>query len=177
VKKYQVIYADPPWPHKSGTLHKIIPYPILRLNQIEELPVRTLKTSTSVLLLWTTDKYLPHALKVMYCWGFKYSTIAFVWVKLTPLGGSVSWMVGGWTLKATEICLLGTSGKVSSRLLKYKPKQLVVARRGIHSQKPSIVRKRIERMFPNTSKIELFARKKSSGWDVWGNEVESDIVL
>jgi N6-adenosine-specific RNA methylase IME4 len=25
--------------------------------------------------------------------------------------------------------------------------------------------------------IELFAREKTDGWDVWGNEVESDIEL
>ena len=26
-------------------------------------------------------------------------------------------------------------------------------------------------------RIELFARKKTDGWDVWGNEVKSDIEL
>jgi len=26
-------------------------------------------------------------------------------------------------------------------------------------------------------RIELFARQKTEGWDVWGNEVESDIKL
>lgn len=26
-------------------------------------------------------------------------------------------------------------------------------------------------------RIELFAREKTEGWDVWGNEVESDIYL
>ena len=25
--------------------------------------------------------------------------------------------------------------------------------------------------------VELFAREKIEGWDVWGNEVESDIIL
>ncbi len=25
--------------------------------------------------------------------------------------------------------------------------------------------------------IELFAREKTEGWDVWGNEVENDITL
>ena len=26
-------------------------------------------------------------------------------------------------------------------------------------------------------RIELFARQKTEGWDVWGNEVECDIKL
>lgn len=29
----------------------------------------------------------------------------------------------------------------------------------------------IESMFPNTEKIELFARNIREGWDSWGNEV------
>jgi N6-adenosine-specific RNA methylase IME4 len=39
------------------------------------------------------------------------------------------------------------------------------------------IRKRIEQMFSTQNKIELFARQKTEGWDVWGNEVESDINL
>lgn len=31
--------------------------------------------------------------------------------------------------------------------------------------------------FKDLSKVELFARQKTEGWDVWGNEVESDINL
>ena len=46
-----------------------------------------------------------------------------------------------------------------------------------HSQKPDEVRSRIEKMFPNQSKIELFARQKSPDWAVWGDEVDSDVVL
>lgn len=52
---------------------------------------------------------------------------------------------------------------------------LVIAERTKHSKKPNEVRKRIEQLFGNISKIELFARNKTPGWDVWGNEVESDI--
>ena len=34
----------------------------------------------------------------------------------------------------------------------------------------------IERCSPGPY-LELFARRKRLGWDVWGNEVESDLVL
>ena len=46
-----------------------------------------------------------------------------------------------------------------------------------HSKKPDEVRKRIEEMFPTQKKIELFARQKTEGWDVWGNEVDESIEL
>lgn len=39
------------------------------------------------------------------------------------------------------------------------------------------VRERIVQLFGDLPRIELFAREKTSGWHVWGNEVESDIVL
>ena len=49
--------------------------------------------------------------------------------------------------------------------------------RGKHSAKPAEVRKRIEEMFPEQKKLELFARTEVDGWDCHGDEVEADIVL
>jgi len=46
-----------------------------------------------------------------------------------------------------------------------------------HSEKPSIVRDKIVELLGDLPRIELFARQKTDGWDVWGNEVESDISL
>lgn len=173
MKKYQVIYADPPWPHKSGSEHKIVSYPTMTIPEICCLKVSDICADDCVLFLWTTDKYLPAALKVMEAWGFRYVTIGFVWLKLT-VNNLISWMVGGWTVKATEICLLGTKGS-PTKLLRFKPKQFVKAQRTIHSGKPEVIRKSIDKMFGSIPRIELFARKRSPGWDVWGNEVKCDI--
>lgn len=46
-----------------------------------------------------------------------------------------------------------------------------------HSQKPEIAYQIIERLYPNAKKLEVFARQKREGWDVWGNEVDSDIII
>ena len=52
-----------------------------------------------------------------------------------------------------------------------------------HSKKPDIFRKIIVQHSGDLPRIELFARKEPElfdsfkGWDVWGNEVESDIEL
>ena len=55
--------------------------------------------------------------------------------------------------------------------------QLLEAVRTNHSVKPIEARIRIEILFGDLPRIELFARKKVEGWDCWGNEVESDIDL
>ena len=35
----------------------------------------------------------------------------------------------------------------------------------------------IENLYPNSNKLEMYARIKRDGWDVWGNEVKDSIVL
>ena len=40
-----------------------------------------------------------------------------------------------------------------------------------HSAKPDAVQERIEAMYPTARKLELFARRRRPGWDVWGDEV------
>jgi len=46
-----------------------------------------------------------------------------------------------------------------------------------HSKKPQEARERIVQLMGDVSRIELFARQKTDGWDVWGNEVVSNIEL
>ena len=45
------------------------------------------------------------------------------------------------------------------------------------SQKPEEARRRGEALMGDVPRIELFARASPPGWDVWGNEVASDIRL
>ena len=85
--------------------------------------------------------------------------------------------MGIWTMKGGEICLLATKGKVHSKIVSHKVRQLVEAARGEHSQKPKEVRDRIVQLMGDLPRIELFAREKVEGWDAWGNEVESNINL
>jgi N6-adenosine-specific RNA methylase IME4 len=46
-----------------------------------------------------------------------------------------------------------------------------------HSKKPNEARDRIVQLMGDLPRIELFARQKTDGWDVWGNEVDSSIEL
>ena len=69
-----------------------------------------------------------------------------------------------------ELCLLGIKGKPNSWRVDKSIKQLVQAERTKHSKKPQEVRDRIIKLLGDRSRIELFARQKTDGWDVWGNE-------
>ena len=194
-KKYNVIYADPPWHYNGGirssrkdengnylyyTPDTTIgaSYQTQGNNWIKGLPVSQITNSDCILFLWTTDSHIPEALEVMKAWGFTYKTIGFIWNKKERSGKQVCYY-GKWTMKGSEICLLGTKGIIHSYIASHKVRQLVEAPRDktIHSGKPNEVRDRIVQLMGDLSRIELFARQKTEGWDVWGNEVESNIEL
>ena len=175
---YKIIYADPPWSyndkmsgHSFSLDHE---YKTQSKNWIAKIPVEGIAAKDSVLFLWAVSPQLPEALEVMKAWGFKYVTVAFCWSKHTTNKKKVS-NLGRWTMGNVELCLLGKKGK-PQRISK-NIKQLVEAERTKHSKKPDEVRKRIVELMGDVPRIELFAREKTEGWDVWGNEVESDIIL
>lgn len=179
--KYKVIYADPPWQYKDnqisgGTayLGAAARYPTMPLEDIMNLPVSDIADKDSALFLGATSPLLPDALRVMYAWGFKYKTVAFVWSKVSNRG-NLLWNSGRWTMGNTEICLLGVRGK--PKRVSKSVKQLIVAERTIHSRKPEEARKRIVDLMGDVPRVELFARQSPPGWDVWGNEVDSTVYL
>ncbi len=178
MKKYQIIYADPPWSYNDKmTGHSFSldhEYETQGQKFIEGLPIKNIIEKDSVLFLWATSPLLPYAMKTIEAWGFKFKTIAFIWVKKTKYGKWVS-NLGRWTMGGGEICILATKGK-PKRMIK-NIKQLVFAERKRHSEKPQEVRNRIVELMGDIPRIELFARQKTEGWDVWGNEVKSDIIL
>ena len=123
-KKYNIIYADPPWQFSSKELCK---YDNKRFSPLEKhyntqskdwiklLPVKDIADVDCALFMWTTDAHIKDAIETMESWGFKYVTIAFVWEKKTKTGKTVA-NLGAWTMKNYEICLFGTKGA----MLKYK---------------------------------------------------------
>ena len=178
MKKYDVIYADPPWSYKvwskkgtgrSAESH----YPTMSTESIKELSVSRLASENCALFLWITFPMLREAWSVMDAWGFSFKTVAFVWIKQCRKSDAIFTGMGHWTRSNAEICLLATRGH--PRRAAKNVKQVVISHLEEHSKKPDEVRHRIELLMGDVPRIELFARKPSSGWDVWGNEVESDI--
>ena len=181
-QKYTVIYADPPWKYGQSCATKafrggaVKHYPVMTLMELAALRVDKIAADNSALFLWSTMPLLPVALRLMMAWGFEYKTCAFTWVKTTKAGRPAIG-VGHYTRANAELCLLGTRGRVKPLLQVNNTSSVVMAPRQKHSQKPVEVRQRIDRMFGNVPKVELFARMYAHGWACWGNEVECDLEL
>ena len=97
-----------------------------------------------------------------------------VWIKKTKLG-KMFFGMGFWTRAGSECCLIATRGK--PKPVKRNIRSVFTAKAGKHSKKPDLVRRKIVNLCGDIPRVELFARKKTKGWDVWGNEVESGIDL
>lgn len=170
--KYQLIYADPPWQYNDrgapgGAEHH---YHTMDIEDIKNLPIDKISEDNSILFIWVTFPLLQEGLDTIKAWGFTYKTIGFNWVKWNKKSRSWFYGLGNYTRSNSEICLIGVKGKGLKRI-----------NRGIcsvidwpvmeHSKKPDIVRKQIVELFGNVTRIELFARKQTNGWDAFGDEL------
>lgn len=181
MKKYNIIYADPPWEYKeSGSGNRVVKahYPTMNIEDIKKLPVQHICADKCILFLWITFPRLEQGLEVMKAWGFQYYGLGFDWVK-TSKNGQPSWGMGYYTRQNTEVCLIGVPKNKNRRLKPVNRNVLSVVHspREEHSKKPDIVRDLIIQSVGDLPRVELFARHKYEGWDVWGNEVDGDIKL
>lgn len=179
LSKYDVILADPPWSYygqqdKWAAAAKF--YPLMSDDDLIQLPVPVIANRPSVLFMWATAPRLDFAIELMKSWGFHFRGVAFVWVKTkldnkTPIGAQG---VRPSVVKPTSEFVLVGSTESKGRPLPIADEgvsQIVLAAKQEHSRKPDEVHRRIERLYPAASKIELFARRPVEGWSVWGNEV------
>ena len=169
-KKYQVIYADPPWRYdfsKSDSRKIENQYPTMGIEEICNMKIPA--DDNAVLYLWATAPKLEEALMVMKAWGFKYRSQA-IWFK-EKIG------MGYWFRNQHELLLVGVKGKFSPPSASMRIGSVIKEKRGIHSKKPDCVRNHIAFWYPNANRLELFARNNYSGWDVWGNEVQPSVCI
>lgn len=180
MKKYTVIYADPPWSYRvwskkgagrSAEAH----YPTMSMEEIKALPVGELADRDCALFLWITLPMLREAWGVLDAWGFTFKTVAFVWIKLNRQANTLFTGMGYWTRANAEICILATRGHPKRQARNVH--QVIVSHIEEHSKKPDEARRRIEALMGDVPRIELFARQYPPGWDVWGNEVESSVEM
>ena len=186
-KKYDIIYADPPWRYQDKTCEGACAkhYNTMSVEEICALPVANLAAKDCTLFMWATYPQMQEALKVIAAWGFKYKTIAFQWVKLNRnvqvnnftiatvqdiLHKVCFFGLGRWTRGNTECCLLATKGKPHRE--NNSVSQLIFAPLTKHSSKPPEARDRIKTLLGGgMHSIELFAREQVEDWDCWGDEV------
>lgn len=176
-KKYGIIYADPPWRYERRNIRGGAEnhYPTMTLEDICALPVAELADKDCALFLWTTFPKLKESFQVMEAWGFTYRTLAFLWLKQNRKAGTWVYGMGFWTRSNAEVCLLALKGRPKRQNAGVH--QFVISRIEQHSKKPDEVRDKIVTLMGDLPRVELFARQKTPGWDVWGNEVDCDLVM
>lgn len=177
-KLYGTILADPPWMERGGG--KIVRgankhYSLMKTDEICALDVQSLVEPSSHLYLWVTNGFLPDGLRVMDAWGFRYVT-CLTWAK-DRIG------LGQYFRGQTEQLLFGVNKgnppppfKTDSNGKRCQGSTLIVSPRRKHSEKPPEARAVIEKVSYGPF-LELFAREKTTNWDVWGNEIKSDVEL
>lgn len=176
--KYKTIVIDAPWKYgKWGTpsdrpnqIHaRPLPYLSMSLSEISALPISSLADADCELYVWTTQKYLPCTFPLLEKWGFKYCE-TLTWCK-EPRGTGQ----GGLFTPTTEFIIHGRIGRMPNKQ-RLDTTWWKVTRPVRHSQKPEHFQDIIE-MVSDAPRLEMFARRYRLGWDVWGNEVESNIVI
>lgn len=176
MKKYDLIVVDPPWPikkitHRDRPCQKKMDYKIMTLDEVKKLSIGDMADSNCWLFLWTIQKFLFDSKKILENWGFKHLA-TMVWEK--TYGKSAGMPLYGFRWNA-EFILVGYKNKPETWPKRKLIPMVFQAENVGHSQKPDKFYKMIEPL--GKHRVDIFARKKRDGWDVWGDEVESAIDL
>lgn len=190
---YRTIVADPPWtmpaggPHTANTDNYFtnlwassankpsdLPYGVMTLAAIKALPVADHAAADAHLYLWVPNAFLADSFDVARAWGFKPSQM-LVWCK-TPRGLGP----GGAYANTTEFVLFARRGRLAP-ITRHPTtwwhfKRPFAGRSPVHSRKPDGFQDVIEQVSPGPY-LELFARRRRLGWDVWGDQIDSDVDL
>ncbi len=180
-KKYNTIYADPPWQFQNRTgkvapeHRRLLRYETMTIDDIRRLPIAEISDEKAHLYLWVPNALLPDGLAVMDAWGFEYKS-NIVWEKIRKDGGPDGRGVGFYFRNVTELLLFGIKKNSSpNRTLDPARSQvnLVRSQKREHSRKPDEIIPIIEACSQG-ERIELFARGDRPGWDMWGNQATAD---
>ena len=170
-KKYQIIYADPPWQYDKDEAYfgqdVEKHYPVMTFDELKELPIKELTDKDCVLYLWTTAPKLNWGIDLLREWGFDYKS-CLIWDK-------VKHNMGFYSSVRHEILLIGGRGSSAPTDKSYanQTDSVYVEERKEHSVKPEYYYEMIEKMhFLKINRIELFSRNKRQGWDQWGHDAK-----
>ncbi|AUY25540.1 MT-A70 family methyltransferase [Mixta calida] len=203
-EKYRLIYCDPPWAYSNTISNGAASdhYATMAITDIKRLPVWDIAAEDAVLAMWYTGTHNAEAVQLAEAWGFKVRTMkGFTWVKLNQLAeqhinkalaaGEVedfydllgllnaqTRMNGGnYTRANSEDMLIAVRGAGIERV-NASVKQVIYSPLGEHSAKPWEARHRLELLYGDVPRIELFSRGNAAGWHHWGNQnPRNDIEL
>ncbi len=189
--KYAMIAADPPWHFRARSVKNRSAwksrrdaehhYPVMGADDIAALPVAAIAAPDAHLFLWTTGPNIQQAFDVIKAWGFRFSGMGFVWIKLkrsvdtrqlrmvTTAESDLHVGLGFTTRKNAEFCLLARRG--NAKRISKSVREVILAPVREHSRKPDEFYHRA-RQYAAGPYLELFARQRRPGWDAWGFEID-----
>jgi N6-adenosine-specific RNA methylase IME4 len=171
--QFDLVYVDPPWQFRlwscGGDAFRPPSYTRMDLPSICKLPVARIAASDSVLAICLLGAGPAETLQVIQAWGFEPPYEGRVWVKASSRGAPRMGL-GHTTRKDSESLWLARRGKGLVRQ-DAGVAQTIVAQRREHSRKPDEAYVRLERLYGDVRRIELFGRRTRPGWALWGNQV------
>jgi N6-adenosine-specific RNA methylase IME4 len=189
---YDVILADCPWfytplhglelvgehchyakTHKTGAA---LNYELMSNEEVFDLHLENMLNKRGVLFLWATGPKMDVAFAALQAWGLHYRGMAFTWVKTRRTDGQPIGAKGPRPSIVKSLCeyVLVASNVKKGRPLPLsdeKISQVIMAPVREHSRKPDEVYDRIDRLYPNATKLDMFSRENREGWDAWGHEI------
>ncbi|MEB7891023.1 MT-A70 family methyltransferase [Hafnia alvei] len=199
---YELIYADPPWQYgnKASNGAAVNHYTTMTMADLKHLPVWSIAAQNAVLAMWYTGTHAKEAVELAESWGFDVRTMkGLTWVKINQnaekninkalelgkvtdffefldlLNTETRMNGGNYTRANSEDLLIAVRGTGLERK-DASVKQIVYAQIGEHSAKPWEARHRLERLYGDVKRIELFSRGDAEGWDHWGNQCPTNHV-
>jgi len=190
--RYGVIIADPPWSFDDKLAKMRAPtkrsaasqYDVMTISDIMGLDIASLADPAGcVLALWVPGSFLEAGMDVYKAWGFKLKQ-NYTWVKtkkrklkaheLVHPANHLAFGMGRLFRQTHETALICTTGKTVYPLLEDHSQRSVCFWPNLgHSQKPPCLHINLETMFPKANRLELFARRDSTGWTCVGKECPS----
>ncbi|HDU2896788.1 TPA: DNA methyltransferase [Klebsiella aerogenes] len=201
--KYELILCDPPWQYGNKISNGAAEnhYSTMSMDELKRLPVWEVAAKDAVLAMWYTGTHTEEAIELAQAWGFRVRTMkGFTWVKLNRyaerrfnmalesgelvdfsdllamLNNETRMNGGNYTRANTEDLLIATRG-IGLERVNASIKQVVYTCLGEHSEKPWEVRHRLELLYGDVRRVELFARESWPGWDRWGNQCNNSFEI
>ena len=175
-KRYDIIYTDPPWQQTKGNARKCRPnqgkaldYETMSLDGIFDIHKQAVELCNKKhdVFVWTIDKYLHQTEQMMSDLGYVLHA-RFIWDKTNGIAPA-------FTVRFSHEYLLWfyKKGEMLMPDEKQRGKFTTVFREPAtkHSKKPQCAYEMLEDLFPNSTRLEMFARNTRNGWDCWGNGV------
>lgn len=189
MKKYKIIYADPPWDFNNkktgGSMSSAATqkYTTTCIESLKQMDINQISDDDCLLAMWWVGAMPQEAIDLIAAWGFRLVNMnGFVWNKLTQTNKPYFGM-GFYTRAGSESVAIAVKGKFkpnsrSVRAVFNAESQVQFeAKVSQHSKKPSQVRDLLVELCGDVPRLEMFARCAPEGWDVFGNEVPNSIEI